>query len=92
MIALPRLSTNKMALAGALVLPLLLCAGAASAQGLASDAGSALPFSPVVNGRHVQPRRHDMCRLLHDPTDCQKADRNAPGDDLFRDILGRSAP
>jgi hypothetical protein len=33
-----------------------------------------------------------MCRLLGDPTDCQKSGRNASGDDLFRDILGRSAP
>lgn len=81
-----------MVLAGALALLLLLDASAALAQVHAPDAGSVLPFRPVVNGRHVQPRRDDMCRLLNDPADCQKADPTARGDDLFREILGRSTP
>lgn len=92
MIIPPSRTTNTTVLAGALALLLLLDASAALAQGHAPDAGSTLPFRPVVNGRHVQPRRHDMCRLLHDPADCQKADRNARGDDLFDEILGRSTP
>lgn len=92
MITRPSPHTSIMVLAGALALSLLLDAGAALAQGHAPDAGSATPFRPVVNGRHVQPRRYDMCRLLHDPADCQKADRNAGGDDLSREILGRSTP
>lgn len=92
MITRPSLSTNTMVLAGALALLLFLRAGAALAQGHAPDAGSALPFRPVVNGRHVQPRRYDLCRLLHHPTDCQKADTDARGDDLFREILGRATP
>lgn len=91
MMTRPSLSTKTMVLAGALVL-LLFPASAAMAQGYGPDAGSALPFRPVINGRHVQPRRYDMCRLLHDPADCQKPDRHGRADDLFGEILGRSTP
>jgi len=92
MILPPNRRTNTTALAGALALLLLLHAGAALAEGDAPGAGSALPFRPVINGRHVQPRRYDMCRLLHDATDCHKAGANERGDDLVREILGRSTP
>jgi hypothetical protein len=45
---------------------------------------------PIVDGRHVQPRRDDVCGLSHRSLDCHAA--NAADDHLFREILRRATP
>lgn len=47
---------------------------------------------PIVDGHHVQPRRDDMCPLLHRSSDCQDDNANGVDDDLLQEILSRSVP
>jgi hypothetical protein len=91
---MPLKSSNTLVLAGALAIGLLLPTGALVAQEDAPDTASrpsTLPFRPVVEGHHVQPRRHDMCELLHRSSECQKANTDALDDALLSEILRRSA-
>ena len=88
--------TNKASwLVGALVALLqlwatpLLAREAASASREPTQAASA---RPIVNGHRVQPRRDDMCRLLHRSSDCRDDNANGVDDDLLREILSRSVP
>ena len=93
LMSVPLKSSNTLVLAGALAIGLLLPGGPLLAQKDASDTAprpSPRPFHPVVDGRRMQPRRQDICRLLHHSLDCQKANTDALDDDLLRDILRRS--
>jgi hypothetical protein len=92
--SVPLKPRNSLMLAAGLATILLFPAGPLLAQGDASGPASGpstLPFHPVVDGHHVQPRRQDMCRLLHRPFDCQMANIDALDDDLLIEILRRSA-
>jgi hypothetical protein len=90
----PLIPGNSLMLAAGVAIILLFPAGPLLAQGNASGAASGpsfLPFRPVVAGHHVQPRRQDICRLLHRSLDCQRANTDALDDDLLSEILRRSA-
>jgi hypothetical protein len=95
----PRDTSKASWLVGALVAllqlwpPSLLAQEAPSASRepvLAAGAPSRTHLRPIVDGHRVQPRRDDMCRLLHRSSDCQ--DANGVNDDLLQEILGRSVP
>jgi hypothetical protein len=90
----PLIPGKSLVLAAAVAIILLLPAGPLLAQENASGAASGpttLPFRPVVDGHHVQPRRRDMCRLLHRSFDCQPENTDTLDDDLLSEILRRSA-
>jgi len=90
----PLIPGNSLVLAAGVAIVLLFPAGPLLAQGNASGAASGpslLPFRSVVDGHHVQPRRQDMCRLLHRSLDCQRANTDTLDDDLLSGILRRSA-
>ena len=91
----PLIPGNSLVLAAGVAIILLFPAGQLLAQenasGAAASGPSTLPFRPVVDGRHVQPRRRDMCRLLHRSFDCQRANTDTLDDDLLSEILRRSA-
>lgn len=92
--SVPLMPSNSLVLAASLAVLLLFPAGALLAQEDASGAAprpSTQPFRPVVDGHHVQPRRQDMCRLLHRSLDCQTANTDTLDDDLLRETLRRSA-
>lgn len=46
---------------------------------------------PIVDGHHVQPRRDDVCALLHRSPDCRKASANGVDNDLLQEILRNAA-
>ncbi len=73
----------------------LLAREAASASRESAPAASAptrMHLRPIVDGHHVQPRRDDMCPLLHRSSDCQDDNANGVDDDLLQEILSRSVP
>ena len=73
----------------------LLAREAASASRESAPAASTPTrghLRPIVNGRRMQPRRDDMCSLLHRSSDCRDGNANGVDDDLLREILSRAAP
>ena len=89
-------------LAAALAVALPLQATPLLAQGSAPASPSCLPIRPadasrqcrsraIVNGHHVQPRRRDVCLLLHRVADCRDGKVDAIDEELLREIFRDSA-
>jgi hypothetical protein len=81
LLALPQLSP-----------PSALAATAACATTQPIAAATQRRLQPIINGRHVQPRREEICTLLPRGSDCRARDAEMADDELLRDILRRSAP
>jgi hypothetical protein len=72
----------------------LLAREAASASREPAPAASAptrMPLRPIVDGHRVQPRRDDICNLLHRLSDCRDGNANGVDDDLLQEVLRHSA-
>ena len=46
---------------------------------------------PIVDGHRVQPRRDDMCGLLHRSSDCREGSADGVDNDLLQEILRNAA-